>query len=220
MDLAPVLTPHGLLTLDHTGWQTGEALALPPDQSARLEQAFARGSGHGLLCLGADEVGTALPPILSYWRELATRYVSAVCALPDIGERPGKPPVPIPAQGELENMASDVPPMTGAEYLTAGVLANLWRAMDTAFDAELAQSAVSVQVFLKARNPAWNLVGRVHFNLAENRKDEDFPFAFLATYATRLSAAAKAQHMALGKALQDYAGANNRERLLSLLMPV
>ena len=203
MNLAPVLTPHGLLTLDHTGWQMGEALELPSERSSRVEQAFARGSGHGLLFLGADEVGTALPPILSYWRELATRYVSAVCALPDVGEGPGKPPVPVPAEGELERMASDVPPMTGAEYLTAGVLTDLWRAMDIAFDAELAQSEVSVQTFLKARNPAWNLVGRVHFNLAENRKDESAPFAFLATYATRLSAQAKAQHLPLGKALQD-----------------
>ena len=46
------------------------------------------------------------------------------------------------------------------------------------------------------------------------------PFAFLATYTTRLSAAAKAQHLPLGKALQEYSGARNRERLLSLLMPV
>ena len=60
----------------------------------------------------------------------------------------------------------------------------------------------------------------MHFNLAENRKDEDAPFAFLATYTTRLSAQAKAQHLPLGKALQEYAGAKNRERLLSLLMPV
>jgi non-specific serine/threonine protein kinase len=110
--------------------------------------------------------------------------------------------------------------MTGAEYLTAATLSDLWHATDEAFDAELAHAALSVQGFLKSRNPAWNLVGRVHFNLAENRKDEDAPFAFLATYTTRLSAAAKAQHMPLGKALQEYAGANNRERLLSLLMPV
>ena len=77
-----------------------------------------------------------------------------------------------------------------------------------------------MQEYLKRRHPAWNLVGRVHFNLAENRKDEDSPFAFLATYTTRLSVAAKAQHLPLGKALQEYAGARNRERLLSLLMPV
>ena len=79
--------------------------------------------------------------------------------------------------------------------------------MDAAFDAELAEAKVSVQDFLKRRHPAWNLVGRVHFNLAENRKDEEAPFAFLATYTTRLSAQAKAQHLPLGKALQEYAGA-------------
>jgi superfamily II DNA or RNA helicase len=220
MNLAPVLTPHGLLTLEQTESQLGEAVALPPDQSSRLEQAFARGTGHGLLCLGADEVGTVLPPILSYWREFATRYVSAVCALADIGKGRSKSLVSVPAEGELGKIASDVPPMTGAEYLTPGVLADLWRAMDIAFDAELAQAGVSVETFLKTRNPAWNLVGRVYFNLAENRNDESAPFAFLATYSTRLSAQAKAQHLPLGKALHEYAGVKNRERLLSLLIPV
>ncbi len=110
--------------------------------------------------------------------------------------------------------------MTGAEYLNVAVLADLWRDMDAAFDAELADARLSVQEFLKSRHPAWNLVGRVHFNLAENRKDEDAPFAFLATYTTRLSAEARAQHMPLGRALQEYAGAKNRERLLSLLLPI
>jgi hypothetical protein len=69
-------------------------------------------------------------------------------------------------------------------------------------------------------NPAWNLVGRVHFNLAENRRDPEAPFAFMATYTTRLSAQARAQHLPLGQALREYAGAANRDRLLSLLMPV
>src|SRR6266536_6345522 len=213
--LAPILTPHGLLTLR----QTGEALALEPELGSRLEQAFARGCGHGLLRLGADEVGTALPPVLSYWRELGARYVTALCALPGIGEGT-KRPVPVPAEDELDTMAAAVPPMTGAEYLTAAVLADLWRGMDAAFDIELLEAKLSVQEFLKRRHPAWNLVGRVHFNLAENRKDEEAPFAFLATYTTRLSAEAKAQHLPLGKALQEYAGTRNRERLLSLLTPV
>ncbi len=216
MTLEPVLTPHGLLTLR----KTGKALASESEQGLRLEKAFIRGSGHGLLRLGADEVGTALPPVLSYWRELGVRYVTALCALPGVGDGRTKPPVPIPADGELDKMAAAAPPMTGAEYLTAAVLADLWRGMDAAFDAELADTSLSVQEFLKGRHPAWNLVGRVHFNLAENRKDENAPFAFLATYTTRLSAEAKAQHLPLGKALQEYAGARNRERLLSLLMPV
>jgi superfamily II DNA or RNA helicase len=217
MMLAPVLTPHGLLTLARDA--EGEAQALEPERSLRLERAFARGSGHGLLFLGADEVGTVLSPTLSYWRGFGARYVTALCALPGIGDR-SKPPVPIPADGELDVRAAAVPPMTGAEYLTTEVLAKLWQATDSAFDAELVQSKLTVQEFLKSRHPAWNLVGRVHFNLAENRKDADAPFAFLATYTIRLSAEAKAQHLPLGKALQEYAGARNRERLLSLLLPV
>ncbi len=110
--------------------------------------------------------------------------------------------------------------MTGAEYLTAPVLAGLWRETDQAFDAELAEAGVAVQDFLKARHPAWNLVGRVYFNLAENRKDAEAPFAFLAVLRAPADGAGEAQHLPLGRALQEYAGAKNRERLLSLLTPV
>src|SRR6516165_4267968 len=117
-------------------------------------------------------------------------------------------------------MACAAPPMAGAEYLTTSLLDDLWRQIDAAFDAELAAAKLSVQEFLKRRHPVWNLVGRVHFNLAENRKDEEAPFAFLATYTPRLSLQAKAQHVPLGKALQEYSGAKNRARLLSLLLPV
>jgi len=110
--------------------------------------------------------------------------------------------------------------MTGAEYLTPAILGALWNDLGRAFEIELSESKCSVQDFLKRRNPSWNLVGRVHFNLAENRKDEGAPFAFLATYTTRLTAHAKAQHLPLGEALREYAGAANKHRLLSLLLPV
>jgi non-specific serine/threonine protein kinase len=110
--------------------------------------------------------------------------------------------------------------MTGAEYLTASVLQSLWQELDIAFGLELSESKCGVQEFLKRCNAAWNLVGRVHFNLAENRKDDAAPFAFLATYTARLSAHAKAQHLPLGQALGEYAGAANKDRLLSLLLPV
>src|SRR5262245_53724925 len=102
MILAPVLSPHGSLTLA----DTEQALSLETERGARLERAFARGPGHGLLILGIEELGTALPPVLSYWRELGTRYVTALCALPGIGERNAKPPVPLPANDTIEKMAS------------------------------------------------------------------------------------------------------------------
>ena len=214
--LGPILTPHGRLLLA----PVDDAPALAPDLSRRLQQAFARGHGHGLLQLGAGEVGTALSPVLGYWREFGARYVTAVCTLPDVGDRGAPAHIPGLPHEEIESLALAAPPMTGAEYLTASVLQSLWDALDAAFRSELSESKTSVQDFLTRRSPAWHLVGRVHFNLAENTKDADAPFAFLATYTTRLSAHATAQHLPLGQALREYAGAAHRARLLSLLVPI
>jgi superfamily II DNA or RNA helicase len=216
ISLVPALTPHGHLVL--TGDR--DAPALDSDLAQRLQNAFARGAGHGLLQLGAGEVGTVIPPVFSYWRELAARYVTAVCTQPDWESSPREARVPPPSEAELDSLALVAPPMIGAEYLTARVLHALWQELDGAFRRELSEAKCGVQDFLKRRNPAWNLVGRVHFNLAENRKDEAAPFAFLATYTTRLSAHAKAQHLPLGQALREYAGAANKDHLLSLLLPV
>jgi non-specific serine/threonine protein kinase len=216
VSLTLALSPHGHLVLAH---EEG-APSLDAALARRLRDAFDRGPGHGLLQLGADEAGTALPPVYSYWREFGARYVTSLCTQPDVEAPSQKLRVPHPAEDELSWMALAVPPMAGAEYLTAAVLDALWLELDAAFRLELSESACGVQEFLKRRNPAWNLVGRVHFNLAENRQDPEAPFAFLATYTTQLSKQAKAQHLPLGQALSEYAGAANKDRLLSLLLPV
>ncbi len=155
---------------------------------------------------------------MSYWRDFAAQLVTAICTHPDLTSH--HTPIPPPALSELDALAAAAPPMTGAEYLTASVLETLWTETATAFRFELAESKASVQAFLQRKSPAWHLVGRVHFNLAENRRDDEAPFAFLATYATRLSTEAKAQHLPLGRALSEYAGAANKPQLLSLLLPV
>ena len=208
------LTPRGhlLFTAADDTFQAPGAL-LP-----RLESAFGRGSGHGLLELGAAEVGTALPADLSYWRDFAARLVTAICTHPDLDAYHA--PIAAPPLIELEALAVAAPPMPGAEYITASVLEALWTEIAEAFRSELAESKASVQAFLQRKSPAWHLVGRVHFNLAENRRDDEAPFAFLATYTTQLSTEAKAQHLPLGRALSEYAGAANKPQLLSLLLPV
>ena len=201
--LAPVLTPHGHLSLA----QEDDALALDAEVAQRLKCSFARGAGHGLLQLGASEVGTALPAVFSYWREFSARYVSALCTHPGLSAdaldiRTVETVAP-PPDAELDWLAMAAPLMTGAEYLTSTVLRTLWQETDKALQVELSEQRCGMQEFLKRRNPAWNLVGRVCFNLAENRSDAESPFAFLATYTVRLSANSKAQHLPLGQALRE-----------------
>jgi non-specific serine/threonine protein kinase len=214
--LSPILTPHGHLLLQNT--ETGSATS--PDATDRIVTAFNKGQGYGLLQLGAAEIQTVLPAVLTYWREFASRYIALVRTLPDIAESRTLPPVPPPARSELDALVLAPPVMTGAEYLSSAVLEALWTDLDEAFRSELRASTLSIEGLLKSKHPAWNLVGRVHFNLAENRKDEEMPFAFLATYTHRLSSKAKPQHVPLGRALMEYGGAANKARLLSLLLPV
>jgi hypothetical protein len=70
----PVLTPQGHLVLA----PTDEARTLPGNLQERLEAAFERGAGHGLLELGIREVGTALPAEFAYRRDFAGRYVTTL----------------------------------------------------------------------------------------------------------------------------------------------
>jgi hypothetical protein len=165
LGFTPCLTPQGRLLLI----SSDDAPELEPAIFRRIEPAFARGSGHGLFWLGAGEVGQVLPPVLAYWREFANRLVTALCARPDIEERNQE--IPPPNEADLDALASAAPMMPGSEYLTAAVLQSLWLEMSAAFTAEFAESGTTVQEFFKGLNPAWNVVGRVHFNLAEMAGD-------------------------------------------------
>ncbi len=206
------LTPHGRLQ-----WAVeAEAAPLPEVRSERIALAFAKGTGHGLLHLGAQEVAVALPPPWAFWRDFAVRYVTALTATPE----GGKIALAAPDALALETLCLDAPPMTGAEYLTPDVLRAFWAEIESAATDELAASGQTLSDFLVSRHAAWNLVGRVHFNLAENRKDTDCPFAFLATYTSGLSAAGAAQHLPLSQALAEFSGSRKKAQLLSLLLPV
>jgi superfamily II DNA or RNA helicase len=207
------LTPQGHLLAE----PAADAPSIDDRTAARLVEAFAQGSGYGLVRL-AGEIGQTLPPAFVWWRGFAARYVASLCLQSTSANALSH--IPPPAEAELASLVLTAPIMEGAEYLTQDILRSLWEATAVALATSLASAKSDLHSFLKALNPAWNLVGRVHFNLAENRRDQDAPFAFMATYTTQLSAQAKAQHLPLGQALREYAGAANRGKLLSLLVPV
>ncbi|MBF0183924.1 MAG: DEAD/DEAH box helicase [Magnetococcales bacterium] len=206
------LTPQGKLVVEHDD----ETPSLDDKVADRVAAAFAKGVGYGLMQLGACEVGNALPPVFGWWRDFAARYMVGLC----LRTSHDIPDIPPPATGDLSFLVLTAPMMSGGEYLNADVLLGLWSGLGTALTSSFAEAGMDLQNFLQGLNPVWNLVGRVHFNLAENRRDSEHPFAFMATYTMRLSSDAKVQHAPLGQALREYAGAANRDKLLSLLLPV
>src|SRR3712207_6366755 len=128
------LTPRGHLLLE----EADDAPTLDDKVAARLAEAFGRGTGYGLLQLGAGEIGQSLPPAFIWWRDFAARYVEAIC-LHGAGGGGETPSAAIPsavaplAEDELATLVLTAPMMPGAEYLTVDILRGLWDDLSTAF---------------------------------------------------------------------------------------
>lgn len=183
-----------------------------------LREAANLSSAHVLLRLATRALEAALPPPGAFWREFGRRYLTALCHMP---EPPTKGAgIEAPTESELSSLVDGAPPMAGGEYLRVEVLRALWIEVDALAMTEIRACEGGAQAWLKAQNPLWHLVGRVTFHLAENKRDQARPFAFMATYTHRISDQAKPQYLPLGRALQEYAGARNRNALLALLAPV
>src|SRR5699024_5528398 len=121
--------------------------------------------------------------------------------------------------GEFAQLVLSAPPMTGGEYISTEALKNIWQQLNQWVNERINQSG-DISSFLTAYAPKWQQVGKVCFHLAENKKNEDFPFAFLATYASGLTSDGKVRHTPLGKALKQYADSRHKQALIKLLSPV
>ena len=196
-----------------------DGAALPAAALARIRTAFAAGQGCGLLHLATEEVGTALTPALGFARDLATRYLTGVCHLGDL-DPSAQTLLPLPPEPERAGWALEAPPVMGGEYLDALALGGAWSDLGAQLSRAALAEGMSVRAYLHARNPLWRLVGRVTFHLAENKRDPVRPFAFMATYAARVSRRGEAQHLPLGEALREYAGTAHRQQLVNLLTPI
>ena len=211
-----VLSPSGRLLLEETNLDGG-ASGLAAD--AELLKAFAEGSAPGLLALASrrGESGTWAAE-LSFWREFTDAYLTALAHSPVLPEG-GVVAEMVPSAELLFDFTLRLPAMRGAEYASPEVFAALWRELDELGRAETA-AAGGVKAWLGRIRPALHLLGKVTFHLAENKRSEETPFAFMATYTHRLSAQEKPVHLPLARALQEYAGAKNQAALRSLLEPV
>ncbi len=210
-----IITPSGRLALiESSSAGQGAELAKP------IVDAFVASPARGLLHLATRELQTRLPPGLDHVRSFACTYLTRLCQTQGHDATKELPPTPPPSPAELTTWIMQSPPMTGLEYLREDALVEWWTDLDALVRAEIRKHAGGAQAYLTEKNPLWHFVGRVTLHLAENKRDEENPFAFLATYVSRLSPQGRVQHEPLGRALQQYAGAHNREALLSLLVPL
>ncbi|EDY83828.1 SNF2 family N-terminal domain protein [Verrucomicrobiia bacterium DG1235] len=207
-----LLTPHRTLQLKPQ--ETGSANKAKIE---RLAQAFKRSTSEGLFLLAAQAQDTSEPSLL-FWKSFASRFLDQLCRLPQSSARPDT--IPSPPNEALAFIIVSAPPLPGGEYLNTELLRSLWTELSHWTLQAIAESSLGLPDWLKKNAPQWHQVGRVCFHLAESKSDPEYPFAFMATYAPRIAESGRVQFQPLAHALQEYAGAKNKTRLLHLLEPV
>lgn len=121
--------------------------------------------------------------------------------------------VVVPEEETLEQLLNSVPFTLGSEYITADWLKNAFNRLQAVFAEEISTYEGTVALYLADKSQHLRVPERIFFHLVESGRD-DYPFAFLATYATR-DPEGKVRHMPLQYALTEYQA--ERGKLLELL---
>ncbi|MCP3889740.1 MAG: DEAD/DEAH box helicase [Desulfobulbaceae bacterium] len=181
-----------------------------------IDDHYSEPSGSWLLLLGFSNIKIPLSSSLTYWRKFAGSFIHKLSLTPDIEELRGEIAISL-TDDEIVSLLESAPLMAGGEYLDQDVLVAMWDELHQIFNRKITDYDGSIEEFVKEYSPDVHLVGRIYFHLVEN-KNHEAPFAFLATYSTRLNDEGESKHLPLKFALEEYAGDNNK--LLELLVTV
>ena len=172
-----------------------------------------------LFSLGCTNGIHALSPSLVFLARVATKFIERLAQTVDV-ESTREDAVITATDEDVSILMAQVPFALGAEFITDNWIKDAFYRLKQVFVREIAIYPGSVDSYLRDRGAKVAVVGRVFFHLVENRKDESFPFAFLATYSTEQAKAKKPSrtHTPLQNALLEYKGQD--ELLLKLLSTV
>jgi non-specific serine/threonine protein kinase len=185
----------------------------------KLHSFFTTSDSVGLLRLGLTHFSTALPPSISFWKQFSEFFIEKLCKQTSFEKESNQlPGIDFPLE-QITQLINEAPFMRGLEYLHQAAM-QTWVRLQEALVQELKFFDGNISAYLTDYGTAWNTVGKVCFHLAENKTNDKYPFAFLATYTTGLSKSAETQHLPLGRALEEYAENSKKSLLLALLLPI
>ncbi len=216
--LTACVSPQGRLFLQMTDDEL--VRSIDPALSRQLINAFDKSASNGLTMLASTPFEKGLNAPLEFWRQFGESYFQALCRNASQDSKHWISPQP-PAADELQERIDSSPAMRGIEYLKVQSLTNIWKELDQhTQDAVQTSGDKDLAHYLHQLNEAWNLVGRVTFHLAENKRNPESPFAFLATYTDGRSNTGTIRHVPLADALKQSIADRDTDRLNLLLEPV
>ena len=140
---------------------------------------------------------------IQFWKKISKKFIDQLRLNQDMEQLRHKLKIEIP-KDFLQNMLEEIPFFQGSEYLTYETLATYWKNLNLFYQSKMKKHRGSVEDFFYQYAKDIHLLGKIFFHLVENKNDPEFPFAFLATYASSIDNKGGSQHRPLKYALVEY----------------
>jgi non-specific serine/threonine protein kinase len=161
---------------------------------------------------GLGERPGQLSPSAQFLYQLSDRFFRVLTSQVDIELLRDKVKTPL-SEEVYQKIINSLPFALGAEHVNKKWIRFVFKQLRDIFKKEISSYDGTVSTYITEQSQSLRVPERVFFHLVESKKD-DFPFSFLATYATE-ERKGKVRHVPLEYALTEYK--NDRGKLLALL---
>ena len=155
-------------------------------------------------------------PSVAYLHHIAETLIRRISSSPELELMRDEVEVYLETD-ETEALVNALPFINGGEFVDAAWIGNVWEQLLSCFRKEMCAYDGTAAAYFAEQNAGIAVAGRVFFHLVESHQEE-YPFAFMATYSTKPVKSKKAIHTPLKNALLEFK--NEQEKLLSLLASV
>lgn len=152
-------------------------------------------------------------PTAQFLKEVVQSFVRSLSSSPEI-EIAREKTKAVLDDDQLDYLLALCPFALGSEFVDEEWLKLQYDQLQHVFEKEATSFEGTMQLYFESLSQNLQTAQRIYFHLVENPLDEDNPFAFMATYATK-DQAGRVRHMPLAHALIEYK--DHQEELLSLL---
>lgn len=183
------------------------------ENTSKWAESFKKDKYLALYELGFENNLKGLTPSAFYLYQLSLKFIELLSNRPEL--EVAREDTKVEASSEdLEYLMSIIPFAIGTEFIDEKWIQNIFQHLNSQFRWDMKSYKGTVQMYLQEKSQDLKVAKRIYFHLVENEEDIDFPFAFLATYATK-DKENRIVHMPLKHALVEYK--NDQEQLLNLL---
>jgi non-specific serine/threonine protein kinase len=212
---------HAYISPEHSIQFEKEAVKRKLSQASQnlqdeIMSTYSHNQDEWLLRLGLCDPDIPLSPSLDYLRTIAQTFTQKLLKTSDLETLRHTIDIVL-SETDILTLKEIVPMMPGSEYINDDFIEHLWERLHLFFVDSIASYEGSVESFIQTFRSDIHLIGRIYFHLVENSKGE-MPFAFMATYSTRLNSEGKSRHLPFQYALQEYG--DDQDKLMDLLITV